>query len=107
MYIFSPFSVEPGRLHGCGRQAACGPRAAGCPGLIYSTDLQMRHQKLCGYARASLKSRTFFIVNTAFRMASSGDFYRSFNNILNSTVIYIGKIGLEYVDSSDKLSDLC
>ena len=47
-------------------------------------------------------------------MASSGDFYMSFHNILNPNVIYIyiyiyiyiGRIDLEYVDSSDKLSDL-
>ena len=55
----------------------------------------------------SLYSRTFFIVNTAFSMASSRDFYRSFHNILNPTVTYIGRVGLEYVGSSDKLSDLC
>ena len=51
--------------------------------------------------------RTFFIVNTAFNMTSSGDFYSSFHNVLNPTVTVSGKIGLEYVDSSGKLSDLC
>ena len=35
-------------------------------------------------------------------MASSGDLYKSFHNILNPVVIYIGKIGLEYVHSSEK-----
>ena len=38
MHIFLPFSVEPGGPHGCGRRAACGPRAAGCPGLVYGTE---------------------------------------------------------------------
>ena len=58
-----------------------------------STDLQMRHQKLCAHdvLCASLHSRTFFIVNTAFSMASLGDFYRSFHDILNPSVINIGK----------------
>ena len=39
-------------------------------------------------------------------MTSSGDFYSSFHNILNPTVTVLGKIGLEYVDSSGKQSDL-
>ena len=62
-----------------------------------STDLHLRHQKLCVHVvlRTSLHSRTFFIVNAAFSMASSGEFYRTFHNILNPTVINIGKIGLE------------
>ena len=40
-------------------------------------------------------------------MTSSGDFYSSFHNVLNPTVTVLGKIGLEYVDSSGKLSVLC
>ena len=51
-----------------------------------ATDLQIYASSETVCVRASLKSRTFFIVNTAFSMASSGDFYRSFHNILNSTV---------------------
>ena len=74
-----------------------------------SADLQMRNQKRCAHyvLRVPLPSRTFFIVNTAFNMTSSGHFYSSFHNILNPTVTVLGKIGLEYVDSSGKLSVLC
>ena len=67
-----------------------------------NTDLEMRHQKPCAHydLRASLPSRTFFIVNIAFNMTSSGYFYSSFHNVLNPrpTIIVLGKIGLEYVD---------
>ena len=74
-----------------------------------SADLQMRHRKRCAHyvLRASLPSRTFFIVNTAFNMTSSGYFYSSFHNVLNPTVTVLGKIDLEYVDNSGKLSVLC
>ena len=40
-------------------------------------------------------------------MASSGELYSSFHNICNPIVTVLGKIDLEYVDSSGKLSDLC
>ena len=73
---------------------------------LHSANLQMRHQKLCAHyvLRASLPSRTFFIVNTAFNMTGSVDFYSSFHNVLNPSVTVLGTIGLEYVDSSGKLS---
>ena len=71
----------------------------------------MRDHKLCAHyvLRVSLPSRTFFIVNTAFNMTSSGDFFIAelFHNVLNPTVTVLGKIGLEYVDNSGKLSVLC
>ena len=51
-----------------------------------STDLQMCYQILCAHYVfcVSLPRRTFFIVNTAFSMASSVDFYSSFHNIFKS-----------------------
>ena len=75
--------------------------------ILISADVQMRHQKLCAHCvlRAKLPSRTFFIVNTAFNMTSSGYLYSGFHN-----VTVLAKTGLgyvHYVDSSDKLSDLC